>query len=96
VTGEDLEEPVRELCKKLRLIHYHVPNSVRMERGMPDDIIVGRGGILWRERKGPSEPLSSDQKLIGYRLRALGQDYGVWRPEDLASGRIERELQEIA
>lgn len=96
MTGEELQEPVRALCKKLRLIHYHVPNSVRMERGLPDDIIVGRGGILWRERKGPSEQLSSEQKLLGYQLRALGQDYGVWRPEDLISGRIERELQEIA
>lgn len=96
MTGEELEEPVRKLCVKLGLLHYHVPNSVRMTAGLPDDIIIGRGGVLWRERKGTSEPLSSAQKLSGYRLRAVGQDYGVWRPEDLASGRIKRELEGIA
>ncbi len=60
------------------------------------NIIIGPRGLLWRERKGPREDVTREQKLTGYTLRALGQDWAVWRPADLASGRIDRELEEIA
>ncbi len=96
MTGEDLQAPVREKCRALGLIHFHVRDSRGMNKGLPDDIIIGPRGLLWRERKGPREDVTREQKLTGYTLRALGQDWAVWRPADLASGRIDRELEEIA
>lgn len=95
-TGELMEYPISEKCRALGLMHFHVRDSRGMISGLPDDIIIGRRGLIWRERKGPHEELTRAQKLTGYRLRALGHDWAVWRPADLASGRIDRELEEIA
>lgn len=59
------------------------------ETGLPDLLLVGKRGILFRELKAEGGDLSTAQRIYGYRITAAGGDHAVWRPEDLASGSIE-------
>lgn len=97
MTEVELEREVRRLLEVYHLGRsaFHVPDSRRMRAGLPDWIIVGRS-VLWRELKSEYGTVSRDQRHIGYVLQAAGQDWDIWRPRDLASGRIERELESAA
>ncbi len=55
----------------------------------------GPGGVLFRELKSAKGVLSPEQKVWLAALTAAGADAGVWKPADLASGRIEAELKAI-
>ena len=92
----DLEEGVRALCKDLGILRFHVRDSRGMNRGLPDDILIGARGVLWRECKSQKGRLTPEQRLTGEALTALGQDFAVWRPSDLLSWRIARELVELS
>lgn len=74
---------------------FHVSDSRRMRAGLPDLIVIGDRGILWRELKSPYGVASGQQKRLGWRLKAAGQDWGIWRPLDLRTGQIERELDAL-
>jgi hypothetical protein len=67
-------------------------------KGFPDLMVVGPGGVLFRELKtmdGMSRGLRPDQVTWRDRLKAAGQDWETWMPLDLDSGRIEKELAAI-
>ncbi|MCW2900619.1 MAG: hypothetical protein JWO67_2884, partial [Streptosporangiaceae bacterium] len=51
--------------------------------------------IIFRELKSADGQLTGEQRRVGYLLQAAAQDWAVWRPADLVSGRIERELAAI-
>lgn len=95
MTEAELERAVRDLLKVYRLYGYHARDSRRDARGLPDWIILGRRA-LWRELKTQSGRLEPDQLRVRNLLLAAGQDWAVWRPSDLRSGRIERELAALA
>lgn len=97
MTELELEREVRRLLEVYHLgrTAFHVPDSRRMRRGLPDWIIIGRR-VLWRELKDAYKGLTSEQRHLGYVLQAAGEDWAVWRPVDLHSGRIERELDGLA
>ncbi len=97
VTEVELEREVRRLLQVYRLqrVAFHVPDARRMTPGLPDWIIIGRR-VLWRELKSAYGPVSREQRHVGYVLQAAGEDWAVWRPVDLHSGRIERELEGLA
>jgi hypothetical protein len=78
-----------------RGLHVHCCRMITSQRGWPDLVIVGRGGVLWRELKIPPDGLRSAQRALGYSLTASGQDWAVWTPADLESGRVEKELETI-
>ncbi len=61
-------------------------------KGYPDLTIAG-GHVMWRELKSSTGEVSVAQQRWLDRLEAAGGDVGVWRPEDLRSGRILRELK---
>jgi hypothetical protein len=64
--------------------------------GFPDVMIVGPGGVLYRELKTPGSPnLAPNQTLWKYRLKAAGQNWDIWTPRDLDSGRIDTELANL-
>lgn len=92
---EDLFEAVRELCKILRLLVYHTRDSRGSYPGFPDLVIIGPGGMLYRELKSATGRLTKDQKIWLGALHYHGVDVGVWRPADMANGRISRELQAL-
>jgi hypothetical protein len=78
----------------------HFNHRVAANKGFPDLMIVGPGGVKFRELKtmngmGPGGGLGPDQITWRDRLKAAGQDWDIWTPADLGSGRIERELASI-
>lgn len=93
----DLEVEVTDLCEKYGLRWHACGDSIRCrgQRGHPDMIIAGPGGILYRELKAPTRKPTPQQADWGWVLRATGADWAIWRPIDLESGRIETELREI-
>ena len=93
----ELEEKVLDLCKGLGVLRFHNPDSRKVrEKGLPDDILIGARGVLWRELKNMKRDLTPEQEKVGADLLKHGQDWAVWRPCDLLSRRIERELRAIS
>jgi hypothetical protein len=93
---DSLDAHVRRLLKDLGLSGYHTRDSRGSARGYPDWTIAGPGGVIWRELKTQRGTVRPDQQAWLDILAAAGQDAGVWRPEDLLSGRIGRELAALA
>lgn len=91
-----LEEHVRAACKQLGILRFHVRISRGTTPGLPDDILIGARGMLWRECKTQKGKPTPAQISTGEALTAAGQDWGIWRPEDWLSGRVVRELTRIS
>ncbi len=91
----DLQEAVRRLCAGLGLLHFHVLNSKGCTPGWPDSVIVGRK-VIYRELKAEAGRLTKEQEDVGHRLKQAGANWRIWRPSDLLSGQIARELTELA
>lgn len=83
------------MCRRLLLCCYHPHNSRRDSAGFPDLVAAGQGGVIFRELKSAGGDTTAEQDLWGWTLTRAGADWGIWRPADLASGRIERELSAI-
>jgi len=83
------------LCRRLRVRYFHPYDSRRCVPGWPDLVLVGIAGMCFRELKSQSGIVSDQQREWGYALREIGEDWDVWRPADLESGRIESELAEL-
>jgi hypothetical protein len=64
-------------------------------KGFPDLVLVGSGGILFRELKTDKGRLKPEQVTWLRILKAAPADAEIWRPADLHSGRIEAELRAI-
>ena len=92
----ELEEHVRDIAKDLGVIRFHVRNSRGTNAGLPDDILIGPGGVLWRECKTQKGKLTGAQWAAGDALVLAGQDWNTWRPADLLDGTITRELAAIS
>jgi hypothetical protein len=93
---DSLNAHVRRLMKDLGLMGYHTLRSLGSEPGYPDWTICGPQGVLFRELKRQGKNPTPAQRQWLDALAATGQDVGVWRPEDLLSGRIARELVAIS
>ena len=91
-----LDAHVRKLIADLGLFGYHPRNSKGSEPGWPDWVIVGRGGILYRELKSEAGVLSPAQRHVGDLITRAGGNWAVWRPRDLVDGSIGRELAGLA
>lgn len=90
-----LDAHVRKLVSDLGLRWYHTHDSRRSPSGFPDLVIVGRR-VIYRELKRESgKPSPAQEEWLGV-LAEAGEDVGVWRPSDLLSGRIARELVAIS
>lgn len=94
ITHDELQAWIRQICDEKGLYVYHTANSIGADKGWPDLVIIGRR-VLFRELKSATGVLSSEQTLVGWRLKAAGQDWAVWWPKDLANGNIRRQLQDI-
>jgi len=85
---------IRQACRTLGLPCYHTHDSRRSEPGFPDLVIVGER-VIYRELKSARGRLSAEQRAWLDALAHAGQDADVWRPDDLYSGRIIRELASL-
>jgi hypothetical protein len=90
----DLQGAVTDLCKLLGLDAFHVRNSRGMAPGWPDLVVVG-SKVIYRELKTEVGVLTPEQRRIGSRLTRAGADWAVWRPRDLRSGVVERQLRQL-
>jgi hypothetical protein len=93
---DSLDAHVRKLCDDLGLLRYHTHDSRRSPRGYPDLTLCGLGGVAFRELKAQQGKVSREQQVWLDALAAAGADVDVWRPADLLSGRVARELAAIA
>lgn len=95
-----------DVAKRLGILTYHpLPAQIRPGRyttpaqgdgkGWPDAVFAGLGGHLFREFKATDGRVSPEQQTWIDRFDAGGADVAVWRPADLLSGRITRELTAI-
>jgi hypothetical protein len=96
INEHELEDAIRRQCLARGILRFHVRDARGMTRGFPDDVLIGARGLLWRELKSEYGMLTPDQRTVRNALRALGQDWALWRPADLQNGRIARELEEIS
>lgn len=96
MSEDALEEAVRDLARGLGVLRYHTWNSKNSPAGWVDDVLIGRRGVLFRELKKATGTVTAKQHECMDALRRVGLDVDVWRPEDLHSGRIARELAAIA
>lgn len=87
---------VRHLCDLYGTTHYHTRDSRGSNPGFPDLVIVGPGGVLWRELKVKGRTLTIDQRRWQRALMGADQDHGVWTEQDYASGRITAEIARIS
>lgn len=90
-----LDAHVRGLIMELHLTGFSNRDSRLVRSGWVDWVIQGRNGTLFRELKSEVGELDPDQLLVGNRLNRHGCDWSVWRPRDLAAGRIRAELEAI-
>lgn len=92
---DSLDAHVRRLIKDLGLRGYHTKDSRRSAEGYPDWTIVGNR-VLFRELKREGKGATRAQREWLEALTVAGEDADVWRPLDLFSGRIGRELAAIS
>jgi hypothetical protein len=95
VNEADLQGTVIDMCRLFGVAWYHAYSSRRSVPGWPDLALCGSRGFMTRELKAPGEKPTPEQQDWGLMLRAAGISWDVWQPDDLRSGRIQRELLEI-
>ena len=95
MTEAQFQDVVIAMCKQLGIRAYHPFFSRRSAAGWPDLALLGSRGFITRELKTEKGRLTRDQQEWGAGLRNVGQDWDVWRPGDLQSGRIRDELLRI-
>jgi len=92
-----LQRQVEQLCGDLKLWYHHVHDSrASSGAGWPDLVIIGPGGVIFRELKGPEGSMSPWQIYVLRSLARAGCDAGTWRPEDWVSGLIRDTLEALA
>lgn len=95
MTETQFQSTVVAMCKLLNVFCYHPYFSRKSAAGWPDLAMCGDSGFMLRELKTETGKLTRQQEEWGARLRQAGISWDVWRPDDLGSGRIKRELLEI-
>ncbi|MGH6656553.1 MAG: VRR-NUC domain-containing protein, partial [Actinocrinis sp.] len=84
MTEAALQGAVIGMCRLFQVAWYHTYNSRRSAPGWPDLALCGTRKLIFRELKTETGHLKPEQEQWGLMLRAAGQDWGVWRPADLA------------
>ena len=96
LTEEQFQQQVIDLAKLhgYTLI-YHTRNSRGSQAGFLDLVLISeqRGRALFRELKTETGKVSTDQFAWISGMLMAKLDVGVWRPSDLKSGRIIKELR---
>lgn len=96
VTEAELQSWVLEFCTVLGLLAFHSGDSRRdSSAGLPDLVIVGSRGVIYRELKTMRGHLRVEQQRWISRLQRAGADAAVWKPTAWFDDRIARELKAI-
>jgi hypothetical protein len=100
MTEDELLAAIVSRCEELGIywVHIDAPHHNRRRQnliGFPDLFLCGTGDVAFRELKRQAGDMRPEQTGWKYRLLAAGANYTVWRPADLTSGAIERELKAL-
>lgn len=105
MTEDELLRAVLDLCRLRGVLAHHCRPArladgtwrtpIQGDKGFPDLVIVGARGVLFRELKSQGGVFTGEQAQWFRRLTNAGQDVAAWRPSDMASGRIPREIEAI-
>jgi hypothetical protein len=89
---------VYRLCHREQVLFHHCLDSRKCSgAGLPDVIIVGPNGCIFREIKvSPFDAPTSEQKAWLYMLQAAGQDARVWTSADLSDGTVASEIKALS
>lgn len=90
-----LQNAVIDLCKQLGILWYHAYQPMRDPAGWADLSMSGWHGTIFRELKAEGEKPTPKQAEWGQRMLAGGENWALWFPADLQSGRIACELAAI-
>ena len=88
---------VAELAEQHGVLFHHCRDSRSCSgnAGLPDVILVGPGGVLFRELKG-SGYRSPRQTDWHWMLRAAGADTGLWYPTHERDGVVAQQIAAVA
>jgi hypothetical protein len=91
MTEAEFQKLVVALCKALGLLWHHCANARTCtgDRGLPDLVVAGPAGILLVELKSEDGVTTGDQDWWLWQAGGFGR---LWRPSDLASGLVRKEL----
>lgn len=111
LTGEVVADTAQDMCRRYGLKVARFPKipvtrngrtwwltPVQADgKGWLDMFIIDPlgGGVLVREAKGDREDPTAEQQEWMAWWKANGFDVDIWKPDDLRSGRIERELKAL-
>lgn len=90
-----LQGAVIDMCRLYGIAWYHSYSSRHCVPGWPDLALCGTRRFILRELKSVVGILTPEQDEWGLMLQQAGISWAVWRPDDLKSGRIQRELLAI-
>lgn len=98
MTEAELLKEVMTEALGLGLLVHHCPDTRKCQgqRGLPDLIILGPGGILLAELKDRDGDTSAWQDAWLYKAFEAGVRQALWRPANWESGLIKKRLQELA
>lgn len=93
-TEAQLQNHIIQLATALGWDYFHVHDSRRSPAGFPDLVLVHRRKriCLVRELKTEKGRFRPKQEQWLQDLHIAGIDAGVWRPSDVVSQRVHREL----
>ena len=94
MSESELQKAVTDMCALFGLKWHHQRYSIGSGAGWPDLTICGTT-IIFRELKRQDGKCTPAQNAWGKAIDLAGGDWDVWRPSDLASGRIQFELEAI-
>lgn len=82
----------------LRGLLFHASKDSRRDTsaGWPDLVVVGPGGIIFRELKSDQGRLQVPQRRAGSLIERAGGNWAVWRPQHLTDGNISQWLTVLA
>jgi hypothetical protein len=101
MTEAELLTEVTTRCEQRGIWWVHIDTPFHNKRrqnmaGFPDLFLCGTKRTAFWELKSQYGKMSgSKQTDWKYRLQAAGQDWHLFRPSDLESGRIDRELDQL-
>jgi hypothetical protein len=87
LTEAQLQRQLREVCKRLGLLHYHTHRSQKSEPGFPDSVIVHpSGGTLYllEAKRDETHPTLAQQRWLDALARVGRVESGVVQPRSLA------------
>jgi hypothetical protein len=95
--AEQLHE-VAEIAASCGVFLHHCRNSRFCvgTPGLPDLVLVGPGGILFRELKSSFRSVTAEQTSWRWMLRAAGGDARVWLPSHHRDGTVVAEILAIS